>query len=120
MYKRQDLDRLVKANDLCQQATNTVDHDLYYAENEKFHQIIYRGSANSYLEKQALQLQNKLRAYRKMQLRFRGRLQQSMGEHLEIVAALQSGDAEKVATALRSHVAVQGEKFHRLMASLNN
>lgn len=115
-----DLDRLVKANDLCQQATNTVDHDLYYAENEKFHQIIYRGSANSYLEKQALQLQNKLRAYRKMQLRFRGRLEQSMGEHLEIVAALQSGDAEKVAATLRGHVAVQGEKFHRLMASLNN
>jgi len=65
-------------------------------------------------------LQNKLRAYRKMQLRFRGRMDQSMAEHLEIVAALQSEDADRAAHVLRSHVAVQGEKFHRLIASLKN
>lgn len=114
------LAQLVAANVSCQQAVENLDHDLYYTENERFHQIIYRGSANSYLEKQALQLQNRLRAYRKMQLRFRGRLDQSMAEHLEIVAALQNEDAEGAANALRSHVAVQGEKFHRLMASLKN
>ncbi|GAA6174360.1 GntR family transcriptional regulator [Sulfitobacter pacificus] len=114
------LAQLVAANVNCQQAVENLDHDLYYTENERFHQIIYRGSANSYLEKQALQLQNRLRAYRKMQLRFRGRLDQSMAEHLEIVAALQNEDAEGAANALRSHVAVQGEKFHRLMASLKN
>lgn len=114
------LAQLVAANVSCQQAVENLDHDLYYTENERFHQIIYRGSANSYLEKQALQLQNRLRAYRKMQLRFRGRLDQSMAEHLEIVTALQNEDAEGAANALRSHVAVQGEKFHRLMASLKN
>ncbi len=114
------LQKLAEANDNCQQAVNDLDYGRYYAENEKFHQILYRGSANSYLEKQALQLQNKLRAYRKMQLRFRGRLDQSMGEHLEIVSALQCGDAERAANVLRNHVAVQGEKFHQLMASLND
>lgn len=114
------LAQLAEANVNCQQAVANLDHDLYYDENERFHQIIYRGSANRYLEKQALQLQNRLRAYRKMQLRFRGRLDQSMAEHLEIVAALQNEDADRAATALRDHVAVQGEKFHRLMASLKN
>jgi DNA-binding GntR family transcriptional regulator len=114
------LQQLAETNDRCQQAIKDLDHAHYYAENEKFHQIVYRGSANSYLEKQALQLQNKLRAYRKMQLRFRGRLEQSMSEHFDIVSALQAGDAEKAAQVLRSHVAVQGEKFHQLIASLNN
>ena len=114
------LSQLVEANVKCQQAITDGDHDTYYLENEKFHQIIYRGAANSFLEKQALQLQNKLRAYRKMQLRFRGRMDQSMAEHLEIVAALQSEDADRAAHVLRSHVAVQGEKFHRLIASLKN
>ncbi|WP_386625376.1 GntR family transcriptional regulator [Sulfitobacter geojensis] len=114
------LAQLVEANVNCQQAVEKLDHDLYYDENERFHQIIYRGSANGYLEKQALQLQNRLRAYRRMQLRFRGRLDQSMAEHLEIVSALQNEDADRAANALRSHVAVQGEKFHRLMASLKN
>lgn len=111
---------LVAANENCQQAIANLDHDTYYDENETFHRVIYRASANGYLEKQTLHLQNKLRAYRKMQLRFRGRLDQSMAEHLEIVAALQAGDADQVARTLRSHIAVQGEKFHQLMASLNN
>ncbi|MEH6728755.1 MAG: GntR family transcriptional regulator [Hyphomicrobiales bacterium] len=113
------LQQLVDANQACQKAIEEQDHDRYYAENEVFHQTIYKGSANSYLEKQALQLQNRLKPYRKIQLRFRGRLAQSMAEHESIVAALQDGDAEKASDALRRHVAVQGEKFHQLMASLN-
>lgn len=116
--KDQELDQLSSANDNCRAAIEDTDYDRYYAENEIFHQIIYRGAANSYLEKQALQLQNRLRAYRKIQLRFRGRLGQSMREHSEILTALQVGDPEKAATALRLHVAVQGEKFHQLLASL--
>lgn len=114
----QDLEALAVANDRCQQAICDSDHDRYYSENETFHQIIYRGAANSYLEKQALQLQNRLRAYRRIQLRFRGRLKQSMREHSEILRFLTDGDADNTAKVLRDHVAVQGEKFHQLMASL--
>jgi len=115
----QDLAELSAANDRCQRAIEETDHDRYYIENETFHQIIYHGAANSYLEKQALQLQNRLKAYRRIQLRFRGRLEQSMNEHSQILAALKEGDAEKAAEILRGHVAVQGEKFHQLVASLN-
>jgi DNA-binding GntR family transcriptional regulator len=113
------LQQLVDANSSCQKAIDANDHAKYYSENEKFHQIIYRGTANCYLEKQALRLQSKLKAYRKMQLRFRGRMAQSMTEHREIVDALKAEDAEKAAHVLRSHVAVQGEKFHQLMANFN-
>ncbi|MEQ6204498.1 GntR family transcriptional regulator [Sulfitobacter sp. HNIBRBA2951] len=114
----QDLEALAAVNDRCQQAIEASDHDRYYAENETFHQIIYRGAANGYLEKQALQLQNRLRAYRRIQLRFRGRLEQSMSEHLAVLQFLKDGDAESVAKTLRAHVAIQGEKFHQLIASL--
>lgn len=114
-----DLASLSDANDRCQQAVEDADHDRYYAENETFHQIIYRGAANSYLEKQALQLQSRLKAYRKIQLRFRGRLAQSMSEHSQVLASLREGDASKAAEVLRNHVAIQGEKFHQLIASLN-
>ncbi|MGR3615690.1 MAG: GntR family transcriptional regulator [Paracoccaceae bacterium] len=114
----EDLDALAAANERCRQAIEGADHDCYYSENETFHQIIYRGAANSFLEKQALQLQSRLRAYRRIQLRFRGRLKQSMSEHSEILQSLVAGDPEKVAKALRGHVAIQGEKFHQLIASL--
>lgn len=113
------LQHLDDANTQCAQALSAADYERYYIENETFHQIIYRATANSYLEEQARSLQNKLRAYRKTQLRFRGRLDQSMAEHEQILAALQHGDADAAAQALRSHVAVQGEKFHQLIASLH-
>lgn len=113
------LGRLIEANENCQQAARDQDYDRYYAANQEFHQLIYRGSANSFLEKQTLQLQSKLSAYRRTQLRFRGRLDQSMTEHAAILAMLKAGDAEQAAQALRSHVAIQGEKFHQLMACLN-
>jgi DNA-binding GntR family transcriptional regulator len=112
------LAQLLIANENCQKAAINQDTSSYYSENEIFHQVIYRGSANGYLEKEVLRLQNRLKPYRKVQLRFRGRMDQSMAEHIVIVDALQNGEAEKAASALRDHVAVQSEKFHLLMASL--
>ena len=43
-----------------------------------------------------------------------------MAEHEAIVAALEDGDGDRAANAIRAHVAVQGEKFHHLVASLKN
>ncbi|WP_188674446.1 GntR family transcriptional regulator [Neptunicoccus cionae] len=110
---------LRSTNTRCQEAIAALDVEAYYGENELFHQTIYRGSANSFLEKEARRLQNRLKPYRRTQLRFRGRMPQSMAEHELIVAALQNGDGDAAARALRDHVAVQGEKFQQLIASLN-
>ncbi len=114
------LAQLREANSKCQEAIEVQDFDRYYAQNEAFHQAIYRGAANGFLAKQAAQLQNRLKPYRKEQLRFRGRMDQSMAEHVAIVAALERGDGRAAEQALRDHVAVQGEKFHQLMANLNS
>lgn len=106
------------ANARCLAAVQARDTDLYYAENERFHRIIYAQSGNSFLEQEALRLHKRLQPFRRQQLRFRGRLEQSMAEHEAIVTALDAGDPGRAANALRDHVAVQGEKFHTLMASL--
>ncbi|WP_425102005.1 GntR family transcriptional regulator [Tropicibacter sp. S64] len=112
------LDELREANKRCQAASDAQDPDLYYAENERFHATIYRESGNGFLEQESLKLQRRLRPFRRQQLRFRGRLKQSMSEHEVIVAALAEGDSVAAANALRTHVAVQGERFQSLMASL--
>ena len=62
----------------------------------------------------------RLQPFRRQQLRCRGRMGQSMSEHEQIVRALEASKAEAAADALRNHVAVQGEKFHQLMATLKN
>jgi DNA-binding GntR family transcriptional regulator len=106
------------ANARCRSAVDAQDPAAYYLENERFHQIIYTQSGNSFLMAEALRLHRRLRPFRRQQLRLRGRLAQSMAEHENIVEALTRGDAPGAADALRAHVAVQGEKFHYLMTSL--
>ena len=112
------LDDLEQANHSCQAAVMASDTETYYRSNEQFHHLIYRQSGNGFLEQEALRLHRRLKPYRRHQLKLRGRMAQSMSEHQAILAALRSGSPDAAAEALRSHVAVQGEKFHRLIASL--
>lgn len=114
------LAELNDANAKCQAALEARDSDAYYVENERFHRILYRESGNSFLEQEACKLHKRLKPFRRQQLRFRGRLAQSMAEHEAVVQALTNGDGEAAAAVLREHVAVQGEKFHTLMASLRS
>ena len=109
---------LKAANTRCLKAIDAGDSDGYYTENETFHHIIYAQSGNSFLEGEATRLHRRLQPFRRVQLRLRGRMAQSMAEHQKILAALEAADAETAANALRDHVAVQGEKFHRLMAGV--
>lgn len=112
------LARMRAANARCKQAVEAGDADDYYRHNEQFHAILYRQSGNGFLEQECLRLQRRLTPFRRMQLRLRGRLKQSMAEHEAVVAALDAGNAEAAAEAIRAHVAVQGEKFHHLMSRL--
>ncbi|WP_035610355.1 GntR family transcriptional regulator [Haloferula sp. BvORR071] len=101
----------------CEQALEKEDPDAYYHRNEEFHQLIYRAAGNSFLVTEAKRLQKRLRPFRRMQLRARGRMRQSMAEHEQILQALKDGNAAIAADTLRSHVAVQGERFHDLLSS---
>ncbi len=101
----------------CEQALEKEDPDAYYHRNEEFHQQIYKAAGNSFLGAEARRLQKRLRPFRRMQLRARGRMRQSMEEHSLILKALTDGNAALAADTLRGHVAVQGEKFHDLLSS---
>jgi DNA-binding GntR family transcriptional regulator len=107
---------LVSAHAACQAAQG--DPDAYFYCNERFHAAIYAGSHNGFLNEQATQMHRRLRPYRRLQLRVRNRMSTSYAEHSSIVLALQSGDAQAAAVALREHVMVQGERFGDLLASL--
>ncbi|SLN66664.1 Pyruvate dehydrogenase complex repressor [Roseovarius gaetbuli] len=114
------LEELDRANASCCAAVEGGDADAYYRENERFHHVIYHQAGNGFLEHEALRLHRRLKPFRRLQLRLRGRMSQSMAEHKAIVEALRAGDPDRAAEALRGHVAIQGEKFHLLMSSLRS
>lgn len=114
----EDEKALVAALAACQEAAARGDPDAYYYENEIFHRIIYRAGGNTFLAGQALALNKRLAPFRRLQLRVRNRMKTSQEEHEAVVAAIRAGETQRAADHLRAHVAIQGERFGDLMASL--
>jgi len=109
---------LAVALDACRTAAADGDMEAYYAENAVFHAVIYRASGNGFLCEQALTLSRRLAPFRRIQLRARNRLRQSLAEHEGVVAAILAGDEATAGERLRAHVLVQGDRFAELIRSL--
>lgn len=106
------------AHRACEIAAREGDSEQYYADNRNFHEAIYRASRNSFLADQAFALHKRLSAYRRIQLRARNRLLQSLQEHAGILEAIRAGDEQLAATRLHDHVLVQGERFSDMVLGL--
>jgi DNA-binding GntR family transcriptional regulator len=118
---REEDERALKSSlAACRKAVAKGDPDAYYYENERFHRAIYAASGNRFLAEQTLAMHKRLAPFRRLQLRVRNRLRASLREHEEIVAAILEGKTELAAKLLQSHVAVQGERFSDLMATLGS
>lgn len=107
------------AHHACEEARNAPDPDEYFYRGEDFHDCIYRGSHNSHLVEQARSLHRRLRPYRRLQLRVRGRVETSFSEHDAVVAAIVQGESELAGELLRDHIMIQGQRFTDLMTSLS-
>lgn len=114
----EDEARLKSTLAACRAAMEAGDPDAYYFENEHFHRAIYSASGNRFLAEQALALHRRLAPFRRLQLRVRNRLKTSQAEHEAIVMAILEGDTAAAGAKLKGHVAIQGERFGDLVASL--
>lgn len=111
---------LLSAHEACRHAAETEDTHLYYEQNVQFHRAIYMGCHNRFLINEVRQLRRRLRAYRRLQLRVRGRIAVSYDEHQAIVDAIMAGDEARAEGALRAHVMIQGERFNDLLMTVNS
>jgi DNA-binding GntR family transcriptional regulator len=114
----EDLRDITAAHLACAEAAASGDADSYYYANAEFHEQIRKVSGNAFLLEEIDRLQKRLKGYRRLQLRARDRVRNSFDEHSRIVAAIESGTADEAAAAMRAHVAVQGERFADLMATV--
>ena len=109
--------RLAESMAACEEAAKAGDPDDYYRANSEFHILIYETSQNGFLAEQAKALHKRLAPFRRLQLRVRYRIRQSMVEHREVLTAIEEGNSEKAETAAKAHVVIQGEKFSDLVSS---
>jgi len=114
----QQLVELKAANTGCEEAIQVRDSDLYYHKNVEFHECIYTACGNSFLANETRSLRRRLQSFRRLQLRVRGRMPQSLAEHFEIIEAIEKGDADKADLISRQHVMIQGERFNDLLVHM--
>jgi len=114
-----DIDALEKDNETCRAAVAANDTKKYYEINARLHGRIYQMSGNSFLANEARRLHDRLRPFRRLQLRVRGRMEESMAEHDIILAALRDGDAGRAMETMKKHITIVGVRFNDLISSFN-
>ncbi|MCC0048384.1 MAG: GntR family transcriptional regulator [Rhodobiaceae bacterium] len=113
-----EIDALEQIHLDCAAAADSGDPDAYYYENERFHRALYAGCHNGFLTEEAGRLHERTKVYRRLQLRVRGRVENSFSEHEAVVEAIRAGNPECAEKAARDHVLIQGERFNDFVASL--
>jgi DNA-binding GntR family transcriptional regulator len=114
-----DIDALTESNETCRAAFEAGDTKRYYELNAAVHRQIYKMSGNSFLTVEARRLHDRLRPYRRLQLRVRGRMGESMNEHDIILAAMRDGDCQQAVVTMRKHITILGERFNDLVSGFN-
>ena len=115
-----DIKVLEDDNEICREAVTANNTNKYYEVNSRLHDHIYKMSGNSFLANEARRLHDRLRPFRRLQLRVRGRMTESMAEHDIILAALKAGDANSAVETMRKHIDIVGVRFNDLVSSFNS
>ena len=115
----EQLTALLAIHEACEREAKTRDSDKYYYENERFHHAIYEACNNLYLADAARQLHQRLKPYRRLQLRTPHRVLNSLKEHKLIVDAIAAGESEIADKALRDHILIQGERLSDFIVSFD-
>ena len=114
-----DIDTLTESNEACRAAFEASDTKRYYELNAAVHRQIYKMSGNGFLAAETQRLHDRLRPFRRLQLRVRGRMGESMDEHDIILAAMRDGDAQQAVATMRKHITILGERFNDLVSGFN-
>lgn len=104
---------------ICAEAAQSGDADHYYAENARFHALIYAGCHNEFLIEEVQRLRRRLQPYRRLQLRLKGRIADSFAEHQAIVEALDAGEEDSAGRLLKAHISIQSHRFADWVSGLN-
>lgn len=103
----------------CEEALQAGQPEAYYEANFRLHCVLYDASGNTVLAEEARRMERRLRPFRRAQLDVQGRLDQSMQEHMTIIAAIEAGDGTQAAALMRAHIAMLSSTYDRLVQSLS-
>lgn len=98
------LRELTESVELAEFYINKKDTERLKELDSAFHETIYKESGNRLLFKTLSELHRKIKAYRKRSLAVPGRLERSVYEHKEILAAIAAGNAQEADRLTSLHI----------------
>jgi DNA-binding GntR family transcriptional regulator len=114
--ERTNLAQLVaRSRDALQES---ADADAFHDLGLMFHDAIYAGTHNPFLEDLARKLRNSVAGYRRRQLDRPGRMREAHDEHAQILQAIQAGDDDGAEAAMGRHINMQSDRFIDFISAL--
>ena len=97
-----------------------ADHDFegFFEINNEFHEAIFVGSKNQFLQQESRALRSRVNPYRRYITYQPGRMGKSHNEHEEIIDSIENGNADLAQQLMRGHVNMLGEVVADFIASL--
>ncbi len=92
----------------------------FYDANKQFHELIYTGSNNRFLQEEIRRIRLLVAPYRRVITFQPGRMRESLDEHAEVMEAIFQGDGERADAAMRDHVSLLGDRFTDFVSVLQH
>ncbi|GGC89325.1 GntR family transcriptional regulator [Chelatococcus reniformis] len=99
-------DRLHQLAEAGRRAAEAGDIEAYVQVNLDFHQTIYMGARNRFLERTIMELRRRMAHYRSYSFRLPGRLKASAAEHEAVMEVILRADAEEAHRLMRWHLEI--------------
>ena len=109
--------RLIELHDASEALVQRGDIDGYDKFNREFHEVIYGATHNAFMAEQALTIRNRLKAFRRTQLRHGTRLARSREEHEAILNAIAQGEGNEASRRMRAHMLNAASAIGRYIAT---
>jgi DNA-binding GntR family transcriptional regulator len=91
------------------------DRLAYIRANEAFHNAIYCGAHNDYLEEVTRKTRQRLQPFRRAQFSTLGRLAKSHSEHGQVVEAILRGNCSEAENFMRAHITLVEDAWNEFV-----
>jgi len=109
--------RLIEMHDASEALVQRGDIDGYDKFNRELHEVIYGATHNAFMAEQAVTIRNRLKAFRRTQLRHGTRLARSREEHEAILNAIAQGEGDEASRRMRAHMLNAASAIGRYIAT---
>ncbi len=105
---------LQRLHDQLERTAAAHDLDGYYRVNHEFHSAVQSLAANRWLDRVSADLRRFMRLWRGRQLKLPGRIEASIQEHRELLAAIVERDPARAERAMHDHLMAQSRALTTL------